>query len=291
MHPLDHLVLAVPHLDEAAHLFERLGFQVQAKEHHHTGTANRTIIFDNQTYLELLSIQDREVHEKAVIEDTGASRFLDSFLFRRQRGLAMIGLKTDAISESHARLSQQGFVCGPVLEFSRSQAMPQGDPVTLTASIAYAQDHRAPDFSGFVIQGSGEALWHEARFKHHNQAQGLNGVILCESNPSDFQYFLSALADTRSFRASSFGLEIPLGNALLQALTPQALALHYGINRSYAERGLQGCGLILSVPDCDVLADQLEEKGFHPFQKDTKLILDLQDSLGVFIVFEKAMNE
>jgi catechol 2,3-dioxygenase-like lactoylglutathione lyase family enzyme len=54
---LDHLVLAVRDLDAAGRLYERLGFQVGARNRHPWGTENRLVQFPG-AFLELVTVAE-----------------------------------------------------------------------------------------------------------------------------------------------------------------------------------------------------------------------------------------
>ena len=57
---IDHVLIAVRHLDSAKDTFERLGFKVTPEGRHPgRGTSNRLVVFGGE-YLELISVQDPE---------------------------------------------------------------------------------------------------------------------------------------------------------------------------------------------------------------------------------------
>jgi catechol 2,3-dioxygenase-like lactoylglutathione lyase family enzyme len=55
MRCLDHIVVAVRELDEAADVYRRLGFQVGARNRHPWGTENRLIQFGS-SFVELITV-------------------------------------------------------------------------------------------------------------------------------------------------------------------------------------------------------------------------------------------
>src|SRR5579859_2514600 len=124
---IDHLVLAVPDLDAAAHeLEQRAGLTVTGGGRHEgAGTANRIAFLADGAYLELIAVEDREA---ALHNPVGAAAVAQ--LDRRGPGLATFALLDEHLETTVAELQANGASIGPVQHGSRSR--PDGELVEWT---------------------------------------------------------------------------------------------------------------------------------------------------------------
>src|SRR3954466_1288352 len=140
---LDHIVHAVRDLDSASGLYRALGFQVGARNRHPPawGTQNHIVQLPG-TFIELLTVAD-----PAHIAPHGAKffsfgAFNRDFLASRQ-GLAMLVLEgrgaPDAEEFRSARIGDF-----ELYEFEREGRRPDGTPIRVAFSLAFASDPRAP---------------------------------------------------------------------------------------------------------------------------------------------------
>jgi len=113
---IDHLVIAVPDLDTAAHELEQgIGLAVTGGGRHPgAGTANRIAFLADGSYLELIAVEDRDA---ARAQPLGAAvlRTLDE----RGGGLAAYALLDDHLQTSVAELQANGSSLGSVQQGSR----------------------------------------------------------------------------------------------------------------------------------------------------------------------------
>src|SRR5437762_2484542 len=127
---IDHLVIAVPDLDVAAHELEQgIGLAVTGGGRHpDAGTENRIAFLADGSYLELIAVEDREV---ARAQPLGATvlRILDE----RGGGLAAFALVEDHLETTVAELQANGSAIGPARRGSRMR--PDGELVEWTAAF------------------------------------------------------------------------------------------------------------------------------------------------------------
>jgi len=101
---IDHLVVAVRDLEAAKDTYrDRLGFNLPHRGQiriHPTGTKNSSTFFDNETYLELIAINDRE---KAAKNNPRLVSFLDT-----QEGAIFLGLNTSSAEHTANLLRSRG---------------------------------------------------------------------------------------------------------------------------------------------------------------------------------------
>src|SRR3954453_7157594 len=144
---LDHIVHAVRDLDGAAALYERLGFAVGARNRHDWGTHNRIVQLPG-FFVEILTVAEPEK-----LGDDGFSALFgrrnQSFL-QRQEGLSLLMLESrDAAGDADA-FAAAGIAASPRLHFERQGKRPDGTPVTVAFSLAFARDPKAPEI-GFAV--------------------------------------------------------------------------------------------------------------------------------------------
>jgi hypothetical protein len=244
---LDHAMVSVTNLDKTADYLEHLGFTVQPEAIHDFGTANRNVLFPNGTYIEPLGIKDREKLEKEAVDFSFLQR-LEAFRFRHKDGFVVVALSSQNVQNDYARLKKNGFQSGDIKQFSRNQNMPDGTLQTIAIDLCFAKDEKAADINVLLGQHHTSHLQDVARSTHHaNGVLGINTVLSVENNPSDFQYFIETVSNNRTLRATSFGIEAELDNALWLTLTPEALNTIFGIEWRIETRGLRYAGLVLDV--------------------------------------------
>ena len=136
---LDHIVHAVHDLDAAAALYRSLGFQVGARNRHAPswGTQNH-IVQLRGSFIELLTVA-----EPAGIAPHGPRSF--SFgahnrdLLARGEGLSMLVLEGhDAQADARA-FREAGIGDFDVFDFEREGRRPDGTPIKVAFSLAFAQ--------------------------------------------------------------------------------------------------------------------------------------------------------
>ena len=184
---LDHVVHAVRDLEGAAGLYRRLGFTVGARNRHSWGTHNHLVQLPG-FFIELLTVAEPEK-----LGSDGFSnlfgRFNQSFL-SNQEGLSLLLLESDDAAADAAAFKSAGIAASEVMKFEREGKRPDGAPVKVAFSLAFARDAGAPAI-GFAVcqQHFPENFWNPAFQQHANTASGDRGCCSSrgESNrPSHF---------------------------------------------------------------------------------------------------------
>src|SRR5262249_48068067 len=144
---LDHIVHAVHDLDAAAALYRRLGFTVGARNRHPWGTHNCIVQLPG-FFVELLAVVEPENIPPPRPGAFSFGDFARGFLAHGQ-GLAMLVLESsDAVSDREAfRRADIGDY--ELFRFEREGKRPDGAPVRVGFSLAFAHDPKAPDVGYF----------------------------------------------------------------------------------------------------------------------------------------------
>lgn len=214
---LDHVVILVHDLDDAERRFARLGFHPTPRGVHppRMGTANTTVVFDDDTYFELLGVVRPTAHNESVRHalEAGEGPF----------GLAF---KSDDARAAAVEFAAAGLADGDAVDFARSVELAEGSDAVFT--IARLVPAATPGAMGFVCQHhTPEMVW---RQDHLGQPNGSAGVIEVVGIAAD----LDPVAEgwTHVFRdrvrCVADRIEIPVGSASITFLTPASFAERFG---------------------------------------------------------------
>lgn len=266
---IDHLVLAVHDLDAAALFYERLGFQVGARNRHPWGTENRLVQFQS-SFLELIT-----VGKGAEIAPHGPrffsfGAFVRDYLARRE-GLAMLVLDSRDARNDAARFAESGIGDYEPFLFERKGRRPDGSETHVAFTLAFATDPHLPETSFFVCQQHfPEAFWNPDLQSHANGAADVSAVTLSVEHPPVHTSFLKAFSGAANEGEGSFF-------ALKNGSKLQVVA---------GEDASGFTAFRVRVPDLTVVKAKLSEEqiAFHEAQD---YLAVASPHLGVTIQFEK----
>jgi hypothetical protein len=211
---LDHVVVDVrDRIDEAAHAFDVLGFQLTPRGHHTLGSANHLAVFATD-YLELLGFGA-----------AGASR---PELAPFPIGLNGLVFKTDDADAVHAHASAAGLPILPVQSFSRPVELDGAqhdarfrttrlDPAKIPMGRVYFCEHRTP-----------ELVWRPEFQSHPNGARAIARVIVATPDPAQTGSLFRTLFGNEAVAEEDGGWIIRVGAAQVQLRIPSAIAEEFG---------------------------------------------------------------
>jgi hypothetical protein len=283
---LDHIAHAVRDLDAAAACYGRLGFTVGARNRHPWGTHNRIIQLPG-FFIELVTVAEPEKLGPDGFARLFGSRNRD-FLARHE-GFSLLMLESRDAAHDADLFRDAGIAASQALRFERQGQRPDGTPVTLAFSLAFARDDAAPG-AGFAVcqHHFPENFWNPAFQAHPNTASGVAGVVLVADNPSDHHIFLSAFAGERELLATSTGITVATPRGTIQMMDPSAYGRHFGVGAPDIEEGARLAALIVSVRDMAV-AEALMKKADVPAATHMgRLVVSPQAAMGATLVFEPA---
>jgi hypothetical protein len=182
-----------------------------------------------------------------------------------------------------------GIAASPALRFEREGRRPDGTPVTVGFSLAFARDAAAPH-TGFAgcQQHFPENFWNPAFQAHPNTASGVAGVVLVADNPSDHHIFLSAFAGERELLATSTGITVTTPRGTIQMMDPSAYGRHFGVAAPDIAEGARLAALIVSVRDIAAAEAVLKKADVPAATHMDRLVVGPQAARGATIVFEPA---
>jgi len=281
---LDHIVHAVRDLEEAAELYRRLGFTVGERNRHSWGTHNRLVQFPG-VFIELLTVA-----EPAKLGADGFSnlfgRFNQSFL-SNQEGLSLLLLESDDAAADAALFQSSGIAASEVMTFEREGNRPDGAPVKVTFSLAFARDAGAPG-AGFAVcqHHLPENFWNPVFQQHPNTASGIVSVVLVAENPSDHHIFLSAFTGVRDLHATSSGVSASTPRGEIKVMDPAAFRSHFGTEPPDISQGARLAALQFRVRDRAALEAALNKGGLAASSRMGSTVVAPQIAMGATLVFQ-----
>ena len=225
---IDHIVLAVDRLDDAARRYEALGFTLTPRARHddRMGTSNRLAQFAGGNFIELL-----EVDRPATLDPHDFSASARRFSFgahnrdfvAHRTGISMLVLSgTDSRADA-AAFAKDGIGSYQPLDFERQATLPDGSRVTVAFSLAFAT---SPDMRGIAFftchNKTPQYFWKPAFQVHANGAQRIAAVYLAAEEPSRHRNFLTKLTGSQA-EAVAGGLSFRCAGEQLSVLTPSRL--------------------------------------------------------------------
>ena len=239
---IDHAVVMVKDLDQAAENYKRLGFTVSPRGTHsaHMGSGNYTIMF-HPDYMELLGVLTPTEHNAPA----------RAFLERSGEGIERIAFTAVDSADGAEEIRARGYVpIGPT-DFERPVTMPNG-----TVSAARFRTFQWPTAEApggvriFACQHkTRETVWIPELMKHANGAKRLKQVLIVTPDPAQDAAHLSRMIDRDGKAEADGGVTVPSGGdrADFVFLTRDQLGKRYpGVSLAgLPERG--GAGLVIAA--------------------------------------------
>ena len=254
---IDHAVVMVKDLDQAAANYKRLGFTVSPRGTHsaHMGSGNYTIMFDPD-YMELLGVLTPTEHNAPA----------RAFLERSGEGIERIAFTAVDSAEGAEEIRARGYPPVGPTDFERPVTMPNG-----TISAAKFRTFQWPTAEApggvriFACQHkTRETVWIPELMQHANGAKRLKQVIIVSPEPAKDAAHLSKMIDRDVRNDADGAVAVPSGSdrADFVFLTRDQLGKRYpGVSLAgLSERG--GAGLVIGA-DLAAAEKALGTTGVH----------------------------
>ncbi len=281
---IDHLVVAVRDLDEAARLYERLGFQVGARNRHPWGTENRVIQLPG-SFIELITVGEGAAIPPREPRRFSFGAFVRDYLSSRE-GLAMLVLDSTDSQADAAGFAASGIGAFEPFFFERRGRRPDGSETHVAFTLAFAEDPEAAKAGFFVCQQHyPENFWNGAFQRHLNRASALSSATLAAPDPAAHEAFLTHFTGVSPASPDGDDLSYPLARGRIDVVTPDDAAELYGSVE--AERDTAAfVAFAVRIPNLQSQAALLAEGGV-PYQAiGSRLVVPASAAHGVTIAFE-----
>jgi Glyoxalase-like domain len=284
---LDHIVHAVHDLDAAGDAYARLGFSVGARNRHPWGTHNRIVQLP-RFFIELLSIGEPEKIPAASSRAFSFGAFNQDFLAGGE-GFSMLVLESRDAEADARDFGDHGIGIFEPFHFEREGERPDGAPVRVAFSLAFARDPQ-PMRAGFFScrQHHPENFWNPAFQQHANTVMAVAGVVFVAENPADHHIFFSAFVGERELEATSSGITVKTPRGDIQVMDPAAYRIHFGTEPPDISDGARIAALRLTVRDAGALRTRLVASGAAVAEHMGRWIVSPSAAAGATIIFEEA---
>ena len=280
---LDHCVHAVRDLAAAADLYAGLGFTVGARNMHPWGTHNHLVQLPG-FFVELLTLAEPDK-----LGDDGFSHMFGAYtgdFLKRGEGLSLMILQSDDAKADEAAFRKAGIAASETMRFEREGRRPDGSPVKVAFSLAFAEDKLAPDIHFAVCQQHyPENFWNPAFQKHANGATGIAGAVVVADAPRQHRRFFEAFVGTKAVDGEG-GMSLATPRGRIDVVTPAAFTGRYGVAPPDVSRGARLAALRFAVADPSLMQGVPELAGLAGLYAGSPTVIGADDAMGAALVFE-----
>lgn len=281
---LDHIVHVVRDLDVTGEFYRRAGFTVGARNRHPWGTHNRIIQFPG-VFIELLAIGEPELITAASSGSFSFGGFARDFL-AREEGLAMLVLEGRGAAADAKAFRAAGIGDFEVFDFEREGKRPDGTPVKVAFSLAFAADAKAPNVGYFTCQQHfPENFWNPAFQSHANGVSGVAGVIFVAPNPAEHRHFITSFSGVDDFSSDAGGIVVQTPRGTIEVMTPSAYRVRTGTEPPDTARGARLAAVQLAVQDQSRAKSAIRGGGIASSAHDGGLVIPAGEAHGATLIF------
>ncbi len=246
MKGLDHIVMCVNDLDQAADAYRQLGFTVTPRAKHPFGTHNCIIQLDG-FFLELLTVGEPEKIPAEKTGHFGFARFNQHYLKQRQ-GISMLVMDTSDFRDDNKAARKAGLSTYPPFEFSRKAILPSKEVVEVSFGLNFVTHPRIPDAGFFTCQQfQPEYFWKPEYQRHDNTARQIIEVCMVANKPAKFASFMSAFTHCDITDASDSQVTIDTSRGRIVIASPPVFQQRYQTSAPDLSNGPQLAGLTIGV--------------------------------------------
>jgi len=273
-------------LEACAALYERLGFVVDARNRHDWGTHNRVVQLAG-FFIELLTVAEPDK-----LGSDGLSQLFGAHnrdFIARHEGLSGLLLESRDAAADATLFRNAGIAASEALRFGREGRRPDGTPIRLAFSLAFARDPAGAEAAFAACQHHfPENFWNPAFQQHRNGTTGVAGVVMVAENPSDHHIFLAAFTGERELLATSNGITVQTPRGAIQVMEPSAYERHFGVAPPDLARGARLAALIFAVRDRAQVAALLAQAKIAAAERMGRIVVGPQDAMDAALVFEQS---
>jgi hypothetical protein len=226
--PIDHLVLAVRHLDAARETYRRMGFTLTPPARHPFGTENSLALMEG-SYLELLAVADPAAIAEATPPRFSFGAFNRDYLKERE-GLSMVALQSGDAAADRADFEKHNLPVYEPVRFARMAEGPDGVEREVAFSLTFTGDARAHEQAGFFTcqHHQPENLFRPEYQRHANGALRVDSAVFVTRDPADFHEFLTHFTGQHDMLSTSLNVKFDLGRGSVDVVSPVGFHAFFG---------------------------------------------------------------
>ncbi len=252
---IDHLIICVRDLAQAALSWRALGFTLTPVGVHPFGTSNRLAMFANN-FLELLAVTDDAAIPAAAPDQFSFAAHNRDFLAAAE-GMSMLAWhSTDAHADA-ARFKAKGIGAYAPFDFGRDAVLPDGATARVGFSLAFATHPAMPGIAFFTCQQRHppELFWKPDYQRHPNGALRVIEVVMSAPEPAAHQNFLERITESSAELAPG-RLTVEEAGDRITVLSPLEIARQ--LTGLAADGPPRFCAARLAVADLDATRRELQ---------------------------------
>lgn len=279
---LDHIVHAVRDLDGAAEFYRRIGFTVGARNRHPWGTHNY-IVQCPGTFIELLTVAEPDK-----LGDDGMSNLFGRYnqgYLARDEGLSLLILESKSAKADVADFQRAGISVADVVDFEREAKRPDGTPIKVGFSLAFAEDAAAPSMRFATCQQHyPENFWNPEFQRHANGTKEIRSVVMVADDPERHRAFAAAYTGSDNFYAEPGEVSVWLSRGSFSIMTPARFQAAFGGPTPAAGNRFQG--IRFAVADVAAARTTMQKAGVPTRDHRDGFVIDPADARGATLSFE-----
>lgn len=246
MRGLDHIVICVDDLDEAAQRYKDLGFTLTPRAKHPFGTHNCIVQLDG-FFLELLTVAEPEKIPDQQIGQFGFAKFNQHYL-ARQQGCSMLVMDTSDFRHDNELAQQAGLDTYEPFEFSRQTTLPSGENVEVSFGLNFVTSKHMPMAGFFTCQQfQPEYFWNPVYQRHDNTAASIEEVCLVAQSPVILHSFFEAYSGCPAEQLEDNCITLKTNRGRIAILTPERFESRYKSAAPDVSTGAQLAGFTIGV--------------------------------------------
>lgn len=279
---LDHLVICVRDLQQAALDWQKLGFNLTPTGVHPFGTSNRLAQFADN-FVELLAVTN-----EALVPAAAAGRF--SFaahnrdFLARSEGMSMLALHSADAQADAADFAAKRIGAYAPFDFGRDAVLPGGGTARVEFSLAFATDPAMPGIAFFTCQQrhAPELFWKPDYQRHPNGATRVVEVVMSATQPASHREFLEHLVQATAELAPG-RLTIGKTSDRITVLAPTEVSQR--LPGLVGEASPRFCAARFAVADLDATRRAMKSNGVVFEMLGTVLLVPPAASHGLALEF------
>ncbi|MEH2610322.1 VOC family protein [Bradyrhizobium sp. AZCC 1693] len=285
---IDHLVICVHDLAQAAQDWRTLGFNLTPTGVHPFGTSNRLAMFGNN-YLEALAVTDAAAMPPAASGRFSFAAHNRDFLATGE-GMSMLALHSADADADAARFranhigAYAPFGIAAPFGIVRDAVLPGGGTARLEFSLAFAVDPAMPGIAFFTCQQRHppKLFWKAEYQSHPNGALRVIEVVMSAPEPAEHRSFLEHITESAAELAPG-RLTVGASGDRITVLGPSEMARR--LPGLAVEPSPRFCAARLAVTDLDATKRVLKNSGVAFELTDAVLLVPSAASHGLALEF------
>jgi len=255
---IDHLVICVRDLAQAALDWRTLGFNLTPTGVHPFGTSNRLAMFGNN-FLELLAVTDAAAVPPAAPGRFSFAAHNRDFLATAE-GMSLLALHSADAHADAARFRANQIGAYAPFDFGRDAVLPGGATARIEFSLAFATDPAMPGIAFFTCQQRHppELFWKPEYQRHPNGALRVIEVVMSAPEPAKHRGFLERITESAAERWT-WSLTVGERGNRITVLGPSEMA--HRLPGLAGDTSPRFCAARLAVTDLDATKRALKNNG------------------------------